>query len=93
MKKIYYTFNECGRMVKILLTIGIVSAVIALAFLFQGGFPSSLVNDDMYFTLYDAWFLFFLSISIFAFIVDLCVHKICSDIATLLKEMEENKKR
>lgn len=92
MKKIYYTFSECGRMAKILLTIGIVSAAIALVFLFKGGFPSSLVSDDMYFTLYDAWFLFFLSMSIFAFIADLCIHKICSDIAALLKEIEENKK-
>lgn len=91
MKKIYYYFGECGRMAKILLTIGIVSAVVALAFLFKGGF-SSLIRDDEYFTLYNAWFLFFLAISIFAFIADLCIHKICADIATLLKENEENKK-
>lgn len=91
MKKIYYYFGECGRMTKILLGIGIVSAVIALAFLFKGGF-SSLISDDEYFTLYNAWFLFFLAISIFAFIAVLCIHKICADIANLLKENEENKK-
>lgn len=34
MKKIYYSFGECGRMTKILLGIGVVSAVIALVFLF-----------------------------------------------------------
>ena len=90
MKKIYYSFGECGRMTKILLTIGIVSAAIALAFLFKGGF-SSLISDDYYFTLYNAWFLFFLAISIFAFIADICIHKICSDVATLLKELEKSK--
>lgn len=91
MKKIYYYFGECGRMTNILLTVGIVAAVIAVAFLFKGGF-SPLVSDDYYFTLYNAWFLFFLSISIFAFVANLCIHKICTDIATLLKEIEERKK-
>ena len=91
MKKIYYYFGECGRMTKVLLTVGIVAAVIAVTFLFKGGF-SPLVNDDEYFTLYSAWSLFFLSISIFAFAADLCIHKICTDIATLLKEIEERKK-
>lgn len=91
MKKIYYYFGECGRITKVLLTVGIVAAVIAVAMLFKGGF-SPLVSDDYYFTLYNAWFLFFLSISIFAFVANLCIHKICTDIATLLKEIEERKK-
>lgn len=91
MRKGYYYFGECGRMAKILLAIGIVSAVIALAFLFKGGF-SPLVSNDMYFELYHAWFLFFLAISVFAFIADICIHKLCRDIATILKEVEETKK-
>lgn len=92
MKKIYYHFGECGRMSKILLAIGIISAVIAVAFLFKGGF-SPLVHNDMYFELYHAWFLFFLAISIFAFITNLCIHKICADIATLLKEADEKTRK
>ena len=90
MKKIYYYFGECGRITNMLLTVGVVAAVIAVAFLFKGGF-SPLVNDDEYFTSYNAWFLFFLSISIFAFAACLCIHKICADIATLLKKIEEDK--
>ena len=90
MKKIYYYFGECGRITKILLTAGTVAAVIAVVFLFKGGF-SPLVNDDEYFTSYSAWSLFFLSISIFAFVTDLCIHKICADIAALLKKIEEDK--
>lgn len=92
MKKIYYYFDECGRMTKRLLSISVAAAVIALVFLFKGGF-SPLVSDDEYFTLYNAWFLFFLSISMFAFLANLCVHKICADIAALLKEIEENKNK
>ena len=57
-------------------------------FLFKGGYLP-LIDDDSYFTTYNAWFLFFLSMSIFAFIVDICLHKICRDIATCLKEIEE----
>ena len=91
MKKIYYYFGECGRVTKVLLTVGIVAAVIAVTFLFKDGF-SPLVNDDEHFTLYSAWSLFFLSISIFAFAANHCIHKICTDIATLLKEIEESKK-
>ena len=91
MKKIYYYFGECGRVTKVLLTVGIVAAVIAVTFLFKDGF-SPLVNDDEHFTLYSAWSLFFLSISIFAFVANHCIHKICTDIATLLKEIEERKK-
>ncbi len=40
MKKIFYSFDKYGRITKILLTTGIVSAVIALAFLLKGGFYS-----------------------------------------------------
>ncbi len=90
MKKIFYSFDKCGRITKILLTTGIVSAVIALAFLLKGGFYS-LISDNEYFTLYNAWFLFFFAISIFAFIADLCIHHICADIAALLKEVEKSK--
>ena len=35
MKKIYYYFGECGRVTKVLLTVGIVAAVIAVTFLFR----------------------------------------------------------
>ena len=88
MKKGYYYFGECGSMEKILLAIGIISAVISAFFLFKGGY-SPLIDDNFYFSTYNAWFLFFLSISIFAFIADLCLHKICADIAACLKEIEK----
>ena len=91
MKKGYYYFRECGRMEKILLAIGIITAIISAFFLFKGGYLP-LISDDIYFTAYNAWCLFFLAITILAFMAYLCIHKICRDIATLLKEVEENKK-
>ena len=91
MKKGYFYFRECGRMEKILLAIGIITAIISAFFLFKGGYLP-LISDDIYFTAYNAWCLFFLAISILAFMAYLCIHKICRDIATLLKEAEENKK-
>lgn len=81
MKKGYYYFGECGSMEKILLTVGIISAIISVFFLFRGGYLP-LISDDSHFGVYNAWCLFFLVISIFAFIADLCIHKICRDIAT-----------
>ena len=91
MKKGYYYFAECGRIGKILLTIGIIAAVIAIFFLIKGGLLP-LISNDVYFSADNAWCLFFFAISIFAFAADLCIHKICRDIAALLKEVEENKK-
>ncbi len=91
MKKAYYYFGECGQLVKIFLIAGIVTAVIALIFLLKGGFLP-LVSDTFYFTVYNAWFIFFLSISIFSFAVTFCIHKICTDVANLLKEAEEKQR-
>ncbi len=91
MRKGYYYFRECGSIEKVLLITGIISVVLAFVFWFKGGYLS-LISDEYYFTVNNAWFLFFLLISIFAFISDFCVHKICRDIATLLKEVEENAK-
>ena len=89
IKKGYYYFGECGSMEKILLAIGIITAVISGFFLIKGGYLP-LIDDDSYFTTYNAWFLFFLSISFFAFVADICLHKICEDIATCLKQIEES---
>ena len=90
MKKGYYYFAECGRLGRLLLTIGIIAAVIAMFFLIKGGLLP-LISNDVYFTADNAWCLFFLAISIFAFMADFCIHKICRDIAALLKEFEEKK--
>ena len=53
MKKGYYYFGECGSMEKILLAIGIITAVISCFFLFKGGYLP-LIDDDFYFTTYNA---------------------------------------
>ena len=91
MKKGHYYFAECRRLGRLLLTIGIIAAVIAMFFLIKGGLLP-LISNDVYSTADNAWCLFFFAISIFAFAADLCIHKICRDIAALLKEIEENKK-
>lgn len=73
-----------------LLGMGTVSLGLALFFLFKGGYWS-LISGQYYFNVENAWCLFFLLLSIFSFVTDICINKICTDIATLLKEIEDKK--
>ena len=88
MKKGYYYFGECGSLNKILLIIGGISGVASIVFFFLGGWevltrPYAIGNCS-----YAMWCLFFLLLCSVTFLIDFCIHKICRDIATLLKQME-----
>lgn len=72
---------------KKLLGLGILSAVLAVVFWTKGG-HLSLLSDEFNFSTNNVC-LFFLLLSLISFISDFCVNKICRDIATLLKEIED----
>lgn len=89
MKKGFYYFGESGRLSKILVFMGFVSLIIAIVFFFAGGDieltrPNAIGN-----TTYAIWSAFFFLFGIVAFIVNYCIHKICIDIATALKKIED----
>lgn len=90
MKKGFYYFGECTVLQRWLLGAGAVAAALALLFLWLGG-GHGLVDDDSYFTLHNAWCLFFLLLSILSFVIDGCLNALCRDVATLLKEEEERR--
>lgn len=89
MKKGVCFFGECGALEKKLLGLGILSAVLAVVFWAKGG-HLSLLSDEFNFSTNNVC-LFFLLLSLISFISDFCVNKICRDIATLLKEIEDKK--
>lgn len=88
MRKGYYYFRECTSLQIWLLSLGTVSFILCLIFLFKGGYLS-LISNNYYFNTENVWFLFFLILSIFLFVIDICINKICRDIATFLKEIED----
>lgn len=93
MKKGYYYFGESGHISKFLVIMGLVSLIIAIVFFFAGDDieltrPNAIGN-----TTYAIWSAFFLLFGIVAFIVNYCIHKICIDIATLLKKIEDKQNK
>lgn len=91
MKKGYYYFGECGSLGKMLAIIGGISFSVSAVFFFLGGWavlirPWAVGNYS-----YAMWCLFFLLICVVAFLIDFSIHKICRDIAALLKQMEDRK--
>lgn len=88
MRKGYYYFGECGVLSKELAILGGVSFMVSSIFFFLGGWevltrPCALGNNA-----FAIWCAFFLFLSIVFFLAIFCIHKVCRDIATLLKEIE-----
>ena len=91
MRKGYYYFGECGFINKILSIICFMSFIISGVFFKIGGWevltrPGALGNNT-----YAIWCVFFLLLGIVLMFIKICIHKICSDIATLLTDVEEIK--
>lgn len=93
MKIGYYFFGECGHLKKILVTTGIISLIISAIFFFLGGWEVLIRPYAIGSPAYSIWCIFFLLVGIVLFLIDFCVYKICRDIATLLKELEDNKSK
>ena len=96
MKKGFYLFLECGSLCKKLLIFCIISLIISLFLIFvSGGFNIhnwylGLINDNYNFRAIHAWILFFFMLSLVFLIINICINKICEDIARLLKENKNN---
>lgn len=90
MKKGYYYFRECTGLEKALVLLGIISLILSVLFLIKGGYLS-LLSSDYYFNTENAWCLFFLLLGIILLVIDICMNKLCRDVATLLKQMEEKR--
>lgn len=88
MRKGYYYFGECGALSKVFAILGVVSFIVSFVFFIMGGWVVLIRPYEFGNTAYAIWCAFFLFLSIGFFLVIFCVHKVCRDIATLLKEIE-----
>ena len=92
MEKGFYYFGECGAFEKFLVIGGLLSIAVSAVFFLLGGLYSSYTLYDAVYNPYSIWCAIFLSIGIILFLIDAAIHKICRDIATLLKEVEDKKR-
>jgi hypothetical protein len=96
VRKGYYLFLECGSL-SIKLTVAcIFSFVISLLlFIITTGpniynwYNNGLLKNSYYFETGHAWTIFFFSMGLVLFITNKCIHAVCRDIATLLKDIED----
>jgi len=92
MRKGYYLFRECGALSDALAILSAVSLVIAGIIIIANDIHTwhlGLFSDNFYFSAHHAWVLFFVLLSIIMIVANIVLHKICRDIATLLKEIKE----
>lgn len=88
MKKGLYYFGESGYLCKGLGISGAICFIVSSVLFFLGGrLVLTMPNVDVS-TTYAIWCVFFLLLSIVHFLAILCINKVCRDIATLLKEIE-----
>lgn len=92
MQKGYYYFGESGLLCKILSILGGISFIVSCVLFFLGGQVELTMPDAVGNTTYAIWCAFFLFLSIVLFLAVLCINKVCRDIATLLKELEDKLK-
>ncbi|QKY69384.1 hypothetical protein [Lentibacillus sp. CBA3610] len=93
MKKVYYDFRECGGLIIMLTVSGLISFAISAVFFFIGGWEVLTRPWAAASSTYSIWCVFFLLLGIILFLFNISVHKICKDVATLLKEVEDNKSK
>ena len=91
MKKVYYYFGECGTLVKTLTLAGIISLAVSAVLFFKGGWEVLCRSWASGNNTYAIWCAFFLLLGVMLIIINICIHKICRDVATLLKEIEDKK--
>ena len=95
MKKGFYLFTECGFLSKILSFSSAVFFIISIILIFFSAEPNihtwyfGLINGRFEFRTIHAWILIFFMLGIVQTIINISIHKICTDIATLLKESQE----
>lgn len=92
MKKGYYLFRKCGPLSSTLTILSAISFEIAGIILVLNdthAWHLGLFGDGHYFDALHAWILIFVLLGVVLIIVNITLHKICRDIATLLKEIED----
>lgn len=92
MNKGYYWFRECGALSKLLTIFSIISFVIAGILLVVNDIHTwhlGLFSNEYSFRSHHAWILFLVLLGVILILVNITLHKICRDIATLLKEIED----
>ena len=78
-------------MSKILLIFSLISFTVSAVFFFIGGGEVLLRPEVRVSHTYAIWCVFFLLLGIVTFLIDISIHKVCSDVAELLKEIEDKK--
>jgi len=91
VKKVYYSFRECGRLVIMLTVLGLISLAVSVVFFSIGGWEVLTRPWAEASSIYAIWCVFFLFMGIVLFLINLSIHKVCKDVAILLKEGEANK--
>ena len=94
MRKIYYQFRECGSLSKALTIATIISFAAMAVIIFMNDIHTwhhGLFSSRYFFSAHHAWILFFFALGIVLIIANIIVHKVCADIAALLKEMDDKK--
>ena len=90
MKKGLYYFGESGYLCKRLGISGAICFMVSCVLFFCGGYVGlTQPNTDSPTTTHAIWCVFFLLFSIVQFLAILCINKMCRDIATLLKGIED----
>lgn len=92
MKKGYFYFGECCALSKALIIVGSISLLASAIFFFLGGWEVLTRAYAIANATFSIWCVFFLLIGIILFLINICIHKICRDIATLLKKLEDKKR-
>ena len=97
MRKGYFLFVECGAFSNKLTVLCIISFVVSLILIIVGAEPNihawyfGLIDGLFEFRTIHAWIIFFFSMGLILLTVNLCMHKICSDVATLINELDDKK--
>ena len=92
MIKGYYYFGECGAFERFLIIGGLLSIAVSAVFFFFGGWEVLIRPGAIGSNSYSIWCVFFLLLASIMFLIDAAIHKICRDVATLLKEVEDSKR-
>ena len=90
MKKGLYYFGESGYLCKGLGISAVICFMVSSVLFFFGGRVVLTMPDTLDNITYAIWCVFFLLLSIVQFLAILCVNKVCRDIATLMKKIEDS---
>jgi len=95
MRKGHYLFVNCGLYCRLLNIFIFVNLVITIILIIVSAHPSihqwyfGLIYGIYEFKTIHAWIIFFFTLSVFNIIIKMGIHKICEDIAIIIKNIED----